>query len=114
MRLSVDGMKSQRELDRKLNRLHILLRNAGKGSNYQKVMEIINQRLNDKKPLLVSAFVAVMETLKKNPYGLNLLDSSSADIEDFMTTVNDRKSLLQFAGSCYDNLIKNYAKTISQ
>jgi hypothetical protein len=31
--------------------------------------------------LLVAALIAVMETLKKNPYGLNLLTSSSADIK---------------------------------
>ena len=62
--------EESRKLDRKLDRLHILLRNASKGSNYLKLMEIIDQRLNDKKPLLVAALVAVMETLKKNPYGL--------------------------------------------
>ena len=39
-------MNSQEILDRKLNRLHVLLRNAGKDSNYHKVMEIIDQRLN--------------------------------------------------------------------
>ena len=59
--------EESRKLDRKLDRLHILLRNASKGSNYLKLMEIIDQRLNDKKPLLVSAFIAVMKTLKKNP-----------------------------------------------
>ena len=104
--------EQSRKLDRKLNRLHILLRNASKKSNYHKVMEIIDQRLNDKKPLLVAAFVAVMETLKKNPYGMNLLNSSSADIEDYLTTDNDGKSLLQFAESCYNNLLKSYVETI--
>jgi predicted nucleic acid-binding Zn-ribbon protein len=102
-----------RDLDRKLNRLHILLRNASNDSNYHKLMEIIEQRLNDKKPLLVSALVAVMETLKKNPYGLNLLNSSSADIEDYLTTDDDGKSILQFAESCYNNLLKSYAETIA-
>jgi hypothetical protein len=101
------------KLDRKLNRLLGLLQNASKGSDYHKLMEVIDQRLNDKKPLLVTALVAVMETLKKNPYGLNLLDSSSADIEDYLTTDNDGKSLLQFAESCYNNLLKSYAKNIA-
>jgi hypothetical protein len=78
-----------RKLDRKLNRLHIMLRNICKDSNYHKVMEIIDQRLNDKKLLLVATFVAVMETLKKNPYGLNFLNGSSEDIEDYLTTNND-------------------------
>jgi hypothetical protein len=102
-----------RNLDRKLNRLHILLRNASKGSSYRKVMEIIDQRLNDKKPLLVAALIAVMETLKTNPYGLNLLNSSYADIENYLTTDNDGKSLLQFAESCFNNLLKTYAETLS-
>jgi transposase len=51
------------KLDRKLNRLQIMLRNVCKDSNYHKLREIIDQRLNDKKPLLVAALVAVMETL---------------------------------------------------
>ena len=105
--------EQSKKLDRKLDRLHILLRNSSKSSNYHKLMEIIDQRLNDKKPLLVAAFVAVMKTLKKNPYGLNLLDSSYADIEDYLTTDNDGKSLLQFAESCYNNLLKSYAKNIA-
>jgi hypothetical protein len=105
--------EQSRDLDRKLNRIHILLRNVNKNSNYHKLMEIIDQRLNDKKPLLVAAFVAVMETLKKNPYGLNLLNSSSVDIENYLTTDNDGKSLLQFAESCYNNLLKSYAETIA-
>jgi hypothetical protein len=89
-----------------------LLRNASKGSNYHKVITIINQRLNDKKLLLIATLVAVMETLK-NPYGLNLLNSSSADIENYLTTDNDGKSLLQFAELCYDNLLRDYARTIA-
>jgi hypothetical protein len=104
--------EESRKLDRKLNRLYILLRNASKDPNYRKVIEIIDQRLNDKKPLLVASLIAVMETLKKNPYGMNLLNSSSADIEDYLITDNDGKSLLRFAESCYDNLLKSYAETI--
>jgi hypothetical protein len=104
--------EESRKLDRKLDRLHILLRNASKGSDYHKVMEIIDQRLNDKKPLLVAAFVAVMDTLKKNPYGLNLLNSSSAGIEDYLTKDMDGNRLLKFAESYYNNLLKSYAKTI--
>jgi hypothetical protein len=77
-------------------------------------MDIIDQRLNDKKPLLVAALVAVMETLKKNPYGLNVLNSSPEDIENYLTTDIDGKGLLQFAESCYDNLLKTYAETIVQ
>jgi hypothetical protein len=106
--------EESRKLDRKLNRLYILLRNASKDSNYHKVIEIIDQSLNDKKPLLVAAFVAVMETLKRNPYGLNLLHGSSLDIEDYLTTDNDGKSLLRFAESCYSNLLKTYAESIAQ
>ena len=102
-----------KKLDSKLNRLHILLRNAGKDSNYHKLIEIIDQRLNDKKPLLVAAFVAVMDTLKKNPYGLNFLNGSSIDIENYLTTDNDGKRLLQLAESCYNNLLKSYAKNIA-
>ncbi len=104
--------EQSKKLDRKINQLHILLRNASKDSNYHKTIEIINQRLNDKKPLLVASLIAVMETLKKNPYGMNLLNSSSADIEDYLITDNDGKSLLRFAESCYDNLLKSYAETI--
>jgi len=106
--------EQSRELQSRLNRLHILLQNASKGSNYQKVTEIIDQRLNDKKPLLVAALVAVMETLKKNPYGMNVLNSSPEDIENYLTTDNDGKTLLQFAESCYNNLLKSYAETIIQ
>ena len=106
--------EESRKLDRKLNRLHMLLRNSSKDSNYHKLRQIIDQRLNDKKPLLVTALVAVMETLKKNPYGMNLLNSSSTDIENYLTTDNDGKTLLQFAESCYNNLLKIYAETIVQ
>jgi hypothetical protein len=105
--------EESRKLYRKLNHLHILLRNVSKNSNYHKAMEIIDQRLNDKKPLLVAAFLAVMETLKKYPYGLNLLNSSSVDIEDYLTMDHDGKSLLQFAESCYNNLLKSYAESIA-
>jgi hypothetical protein len=105
--------EESRKLDSKLDRLHILLRNASKGSSYRKVMEIIDQRLNDKKSLLAAALVAVMETLKKNPYGLNLLNSSPEDIENYLTTDNDGKTLLQFAELCFNNLLKTYAETLS-
>jgi hypothetical protein len=100
-------------METELNRLHILLQNASKGSKYHKVIEVINQRLNDKKPLLVAALIAVMETLKKHPYGLNLLNGTSEDIEDYLTTDNDGKRLLRFAESCYSNLSKTYAETIA-
>ena len=65
-----------RSLDRKLSQLQIMLQKAGKDSNYHKVMEIVDQRLNDKRSLLVAALIAVIKTLKANPYGLNLLSSS--------------------------------------
>jgi hypothetical protein len=103
-----------RNLDRKLNRLHILLRNTSKDSNYHKVMEIIDQRLNNKKLLLIAAIVTVMETLKRNPYGLNLLNSPLANIENYLTMDNDGKCLLQFAELCYNNLLKSYVETIAQ
>jgi hypothetical protein len=105
--------EESRKLDRKLDRLHILLRNTSKDSNYHKAIEIIDQRLKEKKPLLVAAFVAVMETLNKKPYGLNLLNGSSVDIDNYLSTDNDGKRLLQFAESCYDNLLKSYAETIA-
>jgi hypothetical protein len=90
-----------------------LLQKADRDPNFQKAIEIIDQRLNDKKLLLVAALVTVMETLKKNPYGLNLLNSSSADIENYLTTDHDGKSLLQFAESCYNNPLKRYVETIA-
>ncbi len=37
---------------------------------------------------------------------MNLLNSSYADIENYLTMDNDGKSLLQFAESCYHNLLK--------
>jgi hypothetical protein len=60
----------------------------------------------------VTALVAVLETLKVNPYGLNLLSSSSLDIEYYIANDIDGKNLLQFAESCYDLLLKSYTKTI--
>ncbi len=105
--------QESRKLENKLDQLHILLRSATKDSNYHKVVEIIDRTLNNKKLLLIAALVAVMDTLNKNPYGLNLLNSSSADIESYLTMDNDGKSLLQFAESCYDNLLKVYAKAIA-
>jgi hypothetical protein len=106
--------EDSRRLNRKLNRLRVLLLKARKDSNYHKVLEIIDQRLKEKKPLLVVALIAVMETLKRNPCGLNLLNGSSADIENYLTTDNDGQSLLQFAESCYNGLLKSYTKTISE
>jgi hypothetical protein len=103
--------EQSRKLDRKLNRLRIMLQNASKDSNYHKVLEIIDQRLNDRRPLLVVAFIAIMETLRKNPYGLNLLNGSSSDIENYLVSDSDGKSLVQFAELSLDNLIKHYAKT---
>jgi septal ring factor EnvC (AmiA/AmiB activator) len=102
-----------RSLTRKQNILDIMLRNANEDSNHHKIVEIIDQRLKEKKPLLVAAFVAVMETLNKNPYGLNLLNGSSVDIDNYLSTDNDGKSLLQFAELCYNNLLKSYAETIA-
>jgi hypothetical protein len=105
--------EQSRKLERKLNQLHILLMNADEDSNYHKVIEIIDQRLIENKPLLVAALIAVMETLKKNPYGLNLLNSSYADIEDYLTKDMDGNRLLKFAESCYNNLLKSYVKNIA-
>lgn len=72
--------KQSIELDRKLNRLHILLQNASKDSNYHKVIEIIDQRLKDEKPLQVAAHVAMMETLKK--IRMDLTYSCYSNIDD--------------------------------
>jgi hypothetical protein len=102
-----------RTLDRKLRQLEVMLQNANKEPNYHKVTEIVDRRLNDKRSLLVAALVAVLQTLKANPYGLNLLNSSSLDIEDYVTDNIDGKNLLQFAESCYDTLLKSYEKTIA-
>jgi hypothetical protein len=90
-----------------------MLQDASKDSNYHKVLEIIDQRLNDRRPLLVIAFIAIMETLRKNPYELNLLNGSSSDIENYLVSDSDGKSLVQFAELSLDNLIKHYAKTIA-
>jgi transposase len=100
-------------LDRKQCQLQVMLRKASKGPDYHKVMEIVDQRLNDKRSLLVAALLAIFETLKANPYGLNLLSSSSLDIESYLITVTDGKNLLQFAESCYNLLLKGYAKSIA-
>jgi hypothetical protein len=102
-----------RKLDRKQSQLYVMLRLVSKDSNYDKVMEIVDQRLNDRRSLLVAALVAVFKTLKTNPYGLNLLSSSSLDIEGYLNANVDGKNLLQFAESCYNSLLKNYAKTIA-
>src|SRR4029453_10697813 len=97
-----------RTLDRKLRQLEVILQHANKEPNYYKIKEIVNQRLNDKRSLLVVALVAVLQTLKANPYGLNLLSSSSFDIEDYVADDINGKNLLQFAESCYDTLLKSY------
>ena len=102
-----------RTLDRKLKLLDIMLQNANKDPNYNKVIEIVDQRLNDKRSLLVTALVAVLQTLKANPYGLNLLISSFVDIEDYVANDIDGKKLLQFAESCYNILLKSYSKTFA-
>jgi hypothetical protein len=101
-----------RTLARKLSQLQIMLRNTSKESNYHKITEIVNQRLDDKRSLLVAALIAVLNTLKTNPYGLNLLNNSSLDIEDYVADDIDGKNLLHFAESCYNSLSKSYAKTI--
>jgi len=102
-----------RTLDRKQCQLQIMLRKAGKDPNYHKVTEIVDQRLNEKRSLLVAALLAIFKTLKTNSYGLNLLSCSSPNIEDYLSTNNDGKILLQFAESCYNMLLKSYAKTIA-
>ena len=102
-----------RSLDRKLSQLQIMLRNTSKGSNYRKITEIVDQRLNDKRSLLVVALLAVFKTLKTNSYGLNLLSSSPLDIENYLGVNIDGKNLLHFAESCYNSLLKSYAKTIA-
>jgi hypothetical protein len=102
-----------RTLDRKLSQLQIMLRKADKDPDYRKVTEIVDQRLNDKSSLLVAALIAVFKTLKANPYGLNLLSSSPLDIEDYLGVNIDGKNLLKFAESCYNSLLKSYAKTIA-
>jgi hypothetical protein len=90
----------------------MMLETANKESNYHKIKEIVDQRLNDKRLLLMTALIAVLQMLKANPYGLNLLNSSTVDIEDYAANDIDGKNLLQFAESCYNMLLKGYAKTI--
>jgi hypothetical protein len=102
-----------RSLTRKQSILEIMLQNANKEPNYPKVTDLVNQRLNDKWSLLVAALLAVFKTLKTNPYGLNLLSSSPLDIEDYVSNDIDGKNLLRFAESCYNSLLKSYAKTIA-
>ena len=102
-----------RTIDGKRRALENMLQNASKDSNYHKIIEIVDQRLNDKRSLLVVALIAALQTLKVNPYGLNLLDSSTLDIEDYVSNDIDGKNLLQFAESCYHTLLKDYAKTIA-
>jgi hypothetical protein len=100
-------------LDRKQRQLQVMLRKAGKSPNYHKVTEIVDQRLNEKRSLLVAALLAIFKTLKTNSYGLNLLSCSSPNIEDYLSINNDGKNLLHFAESCYNSLLKSYAKTIA-
>lgn len=100
-------------LDSKLKQLEVMLLNAKKETNYHKVKKIVDQRLDDKRSLLVAALLAVFKTLKANPYGLNLLSSSSLDIESYLGVNIDGKNLLHFAESCYNSLLKSYAKTIA-
>jgi hypothetical protein len=102
-----------RLLARKQSILEIMLRNANKDSNYHKISEIVDQRLIDKRSLLVAALLAVFKTLKTNPYGLSLSSSSPLDIEDNVSNDIDGKNLLRFAESCYNLLLKSYAKTIA-
>jgi len=102
-----------RTLVSKQNQLQVMLRKAGKDPNHHKIVEIIDQRLNDKRSLLVAALLAVFKTLKANPYGLNLLSSPPLDVEDYLGTNIDGRGLLQFAESCYNMLLKSYAKTIA-
>jgi hypothetical protein len=102
-----------RSLNRKQRILEIMLRNENRDSNYHKITEIVDQRLNDKRSLLVAALLAVFKTLKANPYGLNLLSSPPLDVEDYLGTNINGKNLLKFAESCYNSLLKSYAKTIA-
>jgi transposase len=102
-----------RLLARKQSIVEIMLRNANKDSNYNKITNVVDQRLNDKRSLLVAALLAVFKTLKANPYGLNLLSSSPIEIESYLDVSIDGKNLLRFAESCYNSLLKSYAKTIA-
>jgi septal ring factor EnvC (AmiA/AmiB activator) len=101
-----------RSLNGKRRALDIMLQNVSQDRNYHRVIEIVDQRLNDRRSLLVAALIAVLKTLKINPYGLNLLSSSSLDIEDYISNDIDGKNLLQFAESCYNSLSKIYLKAI--
>jgi hypothetical protein len=98
-----------RTLDRKQSQLQVILQRAGKSPNYHKIIEIVDQRLNDKRSLLVAALLAVFKTLRANPYGLNLLSSSPHDIESYLDVNIDGKNLLKFAESFYNTLLKSYA-----
>jgi transposase len=102
-----------RSLARKKSQLQIMFQKASKDPNYHKIIELVDQRLNEKRSLLVAALLAMFKTLKANPYGLDLLSSSPVDIEDYLITVNDGKNLLQFAETCYNLLLKSYAKSIA-
>ena len=63
-----------RTLDRKFRQLEIMLQNANKDPNYHKVKEIVDQRLNDKRSLLVAALIAVLQTLNNVLQNAQLLD----------------------------------------
>jgi hypothetical protein len=102
-----------RSLTRKQSILEIMILNANKEPNYPKITELVDQRLNDKRSLLVAALIAIFKTLKVNPYGLNLLSSSLLDIEDYISNDIDGENLLRFAESCYNSLLESYAKTIA-
>jgi transposase len=101
-----------RSLAKKQSILEIMLRNATKDSNYNKITNIVDRRLNDKRSLLVAALLAVFKTLKTNTYGLSLLSCSPLDIEGYLDVNMDGNNLLGFAESCYNSLLKSYAKTI--
>ena len=64
--------KHSRDLNRKLNRSLVLLQNASKHPNYHKVMEIIGQRLNDKKLLLVARFRCCDDNIKEKSVWVEL------------------------------------------
>jgi hypothetical protein len=71
MKLLADRMDSQESSDRELNRLFVLLQDVSKDPKYQAMMKIVEQRLNDRRPPLIAAVLAVIEPLKKNLSGLN-------------------------------------------
>jgi transposase len=100
-------------LDRKRRVLDAMIKNANADPHYNKVIELVDQRLNDKRSLLVAAIIAVLKTLKANPYGLNLSSSSPLDIENYLGANIDGKNLLHLAESCYNSLLKSYTKTIA-